>query len=354
MPHLEYLSWRQAEIDARKSRKLAESHDSAKLKKKDLDKIEQSLPTDLFSALHADTGDLKKAGWNQPPGSVWISYSRQRDPFEVMPQAAKREQPREKATIARFAVASQVPPRLTDAISIAERIHAALVSRSNGATVFTGRDESSKPLFGHKHAFILCESNLGLGKGKRGEITQVVINAPMGFELHDRQALDGLTRVWGHGGHDIQLILLGVGQPEDFAGLDESKGESPMLAKSVSWISRTPFVSTRHPKATKMGVPKLDGNGLQIGSAEHDLRRLLELSAFPAPTSVEPISSTNLAGHETRWLKFRRDRIYGDGKRAASGYGYGFRIKFPVEVQGPIALGYGAHFGLGLFVPESP
>ncbi|MDD1751148.1 MAG: hypothetical protein LUO89_14900 [Methanothrix sp.] len=40
--------------------------DESKLKKKDLDKIEQSIPADLFSALHADTGDLKKTGWSQP------------------------------------------------------------------------------------------------------------------------------------------------------------------------------------------------------------------------------------------------------------------------------------------------
>jgi len=176
----------------------------------------------------------------------------------------------------------------------------------------------------------------------------------MGFEPQDRQALDGLSRVWGHGGHDIQLILLGVGQPEDFAGLDESRGESPILAKSDRWISRTPFVSTRHPKATKTGVPKLDDNGLQIGSAEHELRRLLKLNSFPDPISVVPVKSTDLAGHETRWLKFRRDRNHGNGRRESSGYGYGFRIIFSEPVSGPIALGYGAHFGLGLFIPEQP
>ena len=71
MPPQEYLSWRQKEVEGRKSRKLAELGNAAKLNKKDLEKIEQSLPVDLFSALHADTGDLKKAGWSQPPGSVW-------------------------------------------------------------------------------------------------------------------------------------------------------------------------------------------------------------------------------------------------------------------------------------------
>jgi CRISPR-associated protein Csb2 len=354
MPSQEFLIWRRKEVEARVSRRLAELGNASKLKKKDLDKIEESLPADLFSALHADTGDLKKAGWSQPPGSVWMYYARPRDAFAVVPRAAKFEDHQEPATVARFAVASQVPPRLTGAVSFAERIHLALVSRSHGSTVFTGCDESKRPLTGHRHSFIFCESNLGLGKGRRGEITHVVVHAPMGFELKERRALDSLTAVWGHGGHDIQLILLGVGQPEDFAGFDESKGESPMLAKSNRWISRTPFVSTRHPKATKTRVPKLDDNGLQIGSAEHELRRLLKLNCFPAPILVEPVPSTDLAGHETRWLAFQRERNHGNGRREASGYGYGFRIKFPEQVQGPIALGYGAHFGLGLFVPESP
>lgn len=360
----EYLRWRETKLEVRKSRKLAELHDmaktngksddTAKLKKKDLEKIEQSLPVDLFSALHADTGDLKRAGWSQPPGSVWVLYARPRSSFEVAPRAGKRAYSRKKPTVARFAVASQVLPRLTDAISFAERIHMALVNRSNGSSLFTGCDESGKPLEGHGHAFILCESSLGLGKGMRGEITHVVIHAPRGFQLQDRQALDSLTRVWGHGGHDVQLILLGVGQPEDFAGLDTAKGACPILAKSQSWVSRTPFVSTRHPKATKTGVPKVDGNGLQIGSPEHELRRLLMLAEFPSPSSVEAVPSTDLAGHETRWLSFRRQRNQGNGRKVASGLGYGFRIKFPDVVSGPIAIGYGAHFGLGLFVPESP
>ena len=34
-----------------------------------------------------------------------------------------------------------------------------------------------------------------------------------------------------------------------------------MLAKSDRWISRMHFVSTRHLKATKTGVPKIDENG---------------------------------------------------------------------------------------------
>lgn len=38
----------------------------------------------------------------------------------------------------------------------------------------------------------------------------------------------------------------------------------------------------------------------------------------------------------------------GGGRRLAGA----FRIEFPTEVSGPIALGHSSHFGLGLFMPE--
>jgi CRISPR-associated protein Csb2 len=363
LPPENYLEWRTKILADHKERRLAElrsskekdkPEDKGGLGKKDLDKIEQNLPLDLFQALHADTGDLKSNGWSQPPGSIWVTYSRPRGAFDVKPSAmtGRIGKSDDLPTVARFVLASQVPPRLTDALLLAERIHLALVRRSDGSSVFSGCDESRRPLMGHRHAHVFCESNLGLGKGRRGEITHVTIYAPMGFNLQERKVLDGFTEVWGHGGHDIQLILLSIGQPEDFGGLDASRGECAILAKSRTWISRTPFMPTRHPKA-KGGVPKVDATGLQIRSPEHELRRLLKLAGFSVPVTVELAFSTDLAGHETRWLSFKRERKVGEGRRAASGIGYGFRIKFSEPVAGPIALGYGAHFGLGLFVPES-
>src|SRR5690606_8975507 len=91
MPTQEYSGWRAKEVEMKRSRRLAELGDVSKLKKKELDKIEHSLPADLFGALHADTSELKKAGWSQPPGSVWIYYARPRDAFAAMPHAAKFE-----------------------------------------------------------------------------------------------------------------------------------------------------------------------------------------------------------------------------------------------------------------------
>lgn len=157
--------------------------------------------------------------------------------------------------------------------------------------------------------------------------------------------MDGLREVWGKGGHDLRLVLLGLGDPEDFAGVDLKQGHCPLFMSSKVWVSRTPFIPTRHPK------DKTDEHGRQVGSPEHDLRRLLVENGYPKPESVTAVRETVLGGKPTRWLAFRTERPRGGGRRGGGG-GYGFRIVFPQAVRGPIALGYGSHFGLGSFLPD--
>ncbi len=357
----EYAAWREKTIRENTERRLTELKRNAtdkgkpsekvKLAKKDAESIESSIPADIFEAMKTETADLKKAGWSQPPGSIWIKYLRHSNCFEPPIRAKCSQRTESLPTVARYAVSSNALPRLTDAISLAERIHSALVKYSDGSTEFTGCDDSGKPLEGNKHSFILCESNKALGRGNQGDITHVTVFCPLGFSPRERQALDQLTRVWGYGGHDVLLTLIGVGKSDELGGLNILKGESPILAKSRMWISRTPFIPTRHPKYTRAGKPKLDENGAIIGSPEHDLARLLECNNFSRPIKIERIGGTDLAGHETKWLDFRRERKNGDGIKATN-LGFGFKIEFSKSVQGPISVGYGAHFALGLFVPD--
>ena len=252
-------------------------------------------------------------------------------------------------TVARYALAGR-PPRLTDSIILAERVHAALVELSDGSATFTGCDGEGRPLVGHKHAFILPESVEALGRGREGEVTSVTVYAPAGFGSRETAALENLREVRGDG-IVADLTLLALGFPGDFGGTDPARGASPLLAESRIWTSRTPFIPTRHPKATRAGALKLDCAGKQIGSPEHELLRLLGLAGFPEPVAVEPVSSTEIAGERVGWASFRRARNSGDGKRAGSA-GYGFRIEFAEPVCGPVAVGYGAHFGMGGFVGE--
>jgi len=55
-----------------------------------------------------------------------------------------------------------------------------------------------------------------------------------------------------------------------------------------------------------------------------------------------------IGGGDLRWIEFRRNRT-DDSARV----GYGFELEFAEPPVGPVTLGYGCHFGLGLFMPAS-
>lgn len=356
LPPDELRRWRHAALDERvthaleeekrRAREKGKPEEKAKVSPKKLAAIEAALPESVYEALTCETDVLRKDGWNRPPGSRWVEYARPRGRGGRGVQASRTR--RELPTVARFALAGQVLPRLTDSLFEAEKIRVALLSQSDAAPVFSGRDPATGALMvGHQHVFVIPEAN-----AQHGLITHVTVFARMGFDDQARAALERVRAVWQRSGHDLQLVLLGVGQAEHFGGVQTEAGQCPLLATSDVWVSRTPFVPTRHPKRMRGGEPKRDEYGLAIGSPEHDLVRLLTEQGHPRPLRVEPIHETDLGGKPTRWLAFRTERRKGGGRRAGL-HGVGFRVVFPHSVRGPIAVGYGAHFGLGYFVPAS-
>lgn len=306
-----------------------------------------AVPADLFAALHADTGDLQAAGWNLPPGAQFINYARQENAFAPATKPRPRRRG-ENPTVARFAITSTVPPSITRSVSLADRVHDALCKWSDQegvcSPVFTGLTPDGTPLAClHEHAHIFCEAN-----GPRDLITHITVWAPMGFDETACLALRRLKKVWGHGGHDIRIVLESLGSPSDFAG-------SPLFATSAKWRSLTPFVSTRHVKTFRDGRPKIDElTGWQRGSAPHDLLRLLAEHPHGAGAAVRPLKEASLpyvfGERRFRSLQFLTVRHGGNGCRGGDS-GAALEITFPDARQGPFALGYGSHFGLGLFVP---
>ena len=303
------------------------------------------VPDDLFAALHADTGELQSAGWNLPPGARYMNYIR---PENAFAPATKPRPRRSKAapTMARYAVVSAVAPSITQAVSVADRVHDALCKWSDQgkgrATVFTGLGDDGKPNTDHRHAHIFCEAN-----GLRDAITHITIWAPMEFDEAACLALRRLNKVWGHGGRDIRLVLHGIGQPDDFK-------DCALFGKARVWRSLTPFVSTRHAKTFRDGRPKMDANGWQIGSAAHDLLRLLALRHQGTGATIKQCDERDrpfqLGSRGLRSLQFQTVRHDGSGNRGKSS-GKAFIITFPESVSGPFALGYSSHFGLGMFQP---
>ena len=300
------------------------------------------IPDTLFGALQRDTSDWKGAGWNRPPGSRWVFYVRPRSAFSPAPISRASRVPRSAPTVARFTLWGDILPSIREAISLAERLHQALVKWSDSSPVFTGRDTSGQPLRGHRHAYIFCEPE---PSGRL--IRDVTIFARDGFSGDARLALEKVRGVWGRGGHNLKVVLSFLGI------LEEIKDLTPLFGISTEWNSLTPFVSTRHPKTFHDGRPKFDEAGLQIGSPEHDFRRLLNAQGFPGPVSLDKVDRYQFGGTHMRWLQFLQNRKHGEGRRTQASFGTGFHITFPEPVVGPIALGYASHFGLGLFVPAA-
>lgn len=339
--------------------------DKIKLSKKDEQAIKDSLPATLFDALHADTAELRKAGWNQPPGTRWINYARPANAFAPQLRPRRRNHRTDNLpTVARFAVCGSVRPLLTDSIIIGEQVRRVVMgcskkvnADSNAAPVFSGKHEDGSPLAaGHRHAHFLCEA-----AGGDGRISHVTIFAPMGFDALDERAFTRLTQsgVRGRDGYELKLVLLGIGQPSEFGGLNEKAGQSKLLATARVWESRTPFVLTRH--LTRKGMPSVEAIAAEpklyaalIEAVRFELAQREQFKALAHDVVIEPLldrqhARTDLGGHFTSWLKFRRERLTGGGSQAGSN-GFGFRLTFPDEVIGPIAIGYGCHFGLGGFV----
>ncbi|MGH9969295.1 MAG: type I-G CRISPR-associated protein Csb2 [Pyrinomonadaceae bacterium] len=141
---------------------------------------------------------------------------------------------------------------------------------------------------------------------------------------------------------------------------DESvRARSKIFATSTRWRSVTPFSLPRFPNRGGGKPPR------PRDLPEGQLIRELRLRGLPAPTSIKRIEGYRYFGErligggrdqkaEIRgqeklicWREFHTQRFNGTHGNGLAG----FEIKFAEEIAGPLALGFGCHFGLGLFVP---
>jgi CRISPR-associated protein Csb2 len=319
-----YLAWRRA----------FESEQSQLPRKQ-----RREAPADWWDVLHADTGRLYKDGWSRPPGSRFVRY--RFDPDKIVPSHRHRARPAKAPTVARFALSSSVLPRLTVALSVGDRVRQALLHQSDGHPIFVGRDAEGQIALGHSHAWFLPSDD-----DADGLLDHVIVHARGGFDRAALRALERLRRVWGYGGHDLELVLTGLGSPEELGRVrrdPRSPTRSPQLGTARTWESQTPFVPPRHTKK----------RGGVVRDAPHEqVTRLLEAQGFP-PASVEDLGHGALTPPcpvpPIAWYRFHRLRSKGGGRRASTS-AFGFRVRFADPVTGPIAVGYAAHQGLGQFI----
>lgn len=293
--------------------------------------------------LCAETSELRRQGRIDPPGAEWRLYSRPADCFaaqyrsEICPTRISEQRP----TVVRYALSGPVLPLLTDTLRIAELMRRSAMSRYGrynheaASPTLSGKEADGKPRTGHRHAFYLPTD-----EDQDGWLDHLTVWAPAGLTPQEVEALarvDALNA--GQGRPEVRLALLGYGTLEDFQQVEDKSQRQAIFGRGQAWRSITPFVLVRHPKKQK-------------DSPEDQIGLELQRRGFSEPQEVTWQKTVRLSSNRELFpLEFYRWRRSNAAPVAGA---YFFHLRFKEAVEGPIALGYACHFGLGLFIPIDP
>jgi CRISPR-associated protein Csb2 len=290
---------------------------------------------ELFETLKVETGTMRQRKQLEPTGSRWVTYTRPRNILQPRRGSPARPKVKKLYTVARFALSSSVLPLVTGAMPFAETARFEL-SRCRAGNSYspslTGKTRDGVPLTGHEHAHFFATDEDGDGK-----LDHLTVYAPCGFNADDVEALGQLAAVKRHKNlPNVRTVLLGLGEKEDFADV-------PIFKASKRWRSVTPFSLPRFANRGGGKPPR------PRDRPDAQLVRELENRGLHEPIKIGRIEGHSAGGRrEFRWLEFHTRRL----RKETEGYGLaGFEIEFTEKEPGPIAVGFGCHFGLGLFVP---
>jgi len=317
---------------------------AAQLHNKVPKKLARTLPESWLAAVSLDTAHLQAAGWNLPPAARTVSYRR---PLHALKAVAAKatlrrtlRKPDFKLTTARFALYGKPLPRIEDAVRLGEALRSAAMGR---AKRLFGDDRIPRELSGHQlgegnrhgHAFWLPDPN------QRGEITHMLVHAPGGLGPDAVRVLTELQALRRDEGEPLRLMLEGAGGAALFEKLTLLAGQSAV------WHSVTPYLHPWHLKKPQMrSVPGLHDAILEQLRREWHARgpdrcRIVDF---------DEILAADFNGRRLRPLHFHRFRRK-RGLTQPDPLGRLIELRFDAPVAGPLALGFGCHFGLGLFAP---
>lgn len=301
----------------------------------------QSLyPVDLIAALQTDTRRLRQHGWNQPPGSRRVSYWRRVDALDAKaPTGSHSKRSVEPVKLILLSLTSAsgnqgLLPSIYRTIHEADKIHKALVATAGTySRVLSGCDVEGRPLKGNSgHAHVLP-----LALESQDHLNHVLIYAKDGLDATAQAAIRTVRRTWGKGSaHSLHLAVVGIGTLADFYAVPGESGRviRSLLQGAREWTSLTPFVP---PRFIKRG-----GRNTLAGQIAAELLARGISTAFELEL-LDPRENDTARKHR----HFALSRV--GGALPPQKLGLTLKIRFAEPICGPVCIGYGSHFGLGLF-----
>ena len=306
-------------------------------------------PSDLLECLQVDTSWVRHHGWNQPPGSRRVSYWRPTNAIVINRYVVQKPEPHPQTAVLLSLTHhnhnNYALPDVTRTLPQAEILHRTLIGTAARIgvppSVLTGCDEHHKPLQdSHKHAHI---NPLDLDGD--GHLDHILIWATSKLGVDAQAAIREVRRTPSKNNPDpLQLALAMTGDLHELSRLPAPYGShiSRLVTGSATWQSLTPLVLPRHIK--KRGKNTLEGQ----------IKTELVSRGLPEPTQIELLRWMPTATGNRYWKRFRYFVISRqNGPPPPVAQGFAVKLFFDRKITGPISIGYGSHYGLGLFCHAS-
>ena len=235
--------------------------------------------------------------------------------------------PKRLPDVAYFAILGK-KPSVKHTIEVGDLMRYAVMSKFQDKNIpsrISGHDAQGKPLLDHTHAFWLPYDD-----NNDGFIDHIAVFVKEGFGNAERHALSHITRLYNKSSLELNLHFKG------FHGREDIASKCLLFDKKKDWQVITPYFMPWHIK--------------KQFAVEEQIKKECD-KRFSRKVDVTSNSNLiNICGKNIHVKNFVSIR---NNKKPINGIGHAVTISFEEPIRGPIVLGHGCHFGLGIFVPST-